>query len=76
MTAQHDTYNDYEGAGDIDWQRKPFPTNAEAQAFADGLTYGDEPKFYVDAIEQCRYPEVHGTPEAWDVVFCYADEGD
>jgi hypothetical protein len=37
------------------WQRESFHCEAEAKAFADGLTYGDEPQYEVDAIEECRF---------------------
>lgn len=30
-----------------DWQRRAFPTHAQAAAFADGLSYGDEPAYRV-----------------------------
>lgn len=53
---------------DMDWQRANYPTEELARAFADGLTYGDEPQYAVDAIEKCRYGD------GWDVVFTFAED--
>lgn len=52
-----------------EWQRVEFDTEAEARAFADGLTYGDEPVWYVDEVSLCAQRDGH-----WDVWFCYRDE--
>lgn len=30
-----------------DWQRRDFATEAEAQAFAEGIAYGDDPQYDV-----------------------------
>jgi hypothetical protein len=56
---------------DMVWQRQSYPTEAEARAFAGGLTYGDESPWHVETIEQCRYDE-----DMWDVVFAYHDDLD
>lgn len=46
-----DEDDDDDGGG---WQRQSYDTKAEAIAFADGLTYGDEPQWEVDEIVECR----------------------
>jgi hypothetical protein len=53
----------------VEYTRSSFRNEGEARAFADGLTYGDEPQWAVDAIEQCSLVEGQ-----WDVVFAYADD--
>lgn len=50
-----------------DWQHIPFTNLSKAQAFSDGLTYGDEPQYEVLGIEPDE------TARYMVVVFKYRD---
>lgn len=53
-----------------EWNRESFPSEAEARAFASGLTWGDDPEFVVDAVEPCMTDDPVLAPSIrWDVVF-------
>jgi len=56
---------------DVTWFREPFPTFAEAMAFKMGLQWGDEPRWFVDCVEQCRSKD-----GCWDVVFAHTEDLD
>ena len=56
---------------EYEWTIESFSSEAAARAFADGLTYGDDPEWVVDDVHACRYE--HGT---WDVVFARTEEAE
>lgn len=58
---------------DIDWQHAHFATEAEALAFAEGLTYGDEPLYVVDEVKEER-EGIADPATPWAVIFCYGSE--